>query len=51
LKKELGIQSELIRSSGGVFNVEYAGSLVFSKAKKGRFPDPGEVAKLIGKTK
>jgi len=49
LNKQLGISSELIKSSGGVFEVEYEGNLVFSKKKLGRFPDPGEVVKLIEK--
>jgi len=43
----MGIESELIRSRGGVFEVEYGGKLVFSKKSMGRFPDPGEVVKLI----
>jgi selenoprotein W-related protein len=43
----LGISSELEQSSGGVFEVEYAGKLVFSKKKLGRFPDIGEIVKLI----
>jgi len=45
----MGIESELIRSRGGVFEVEYGGKLVFSKKSMGRFPDPGEVVKLIKK--
>jgi len=49
LKRELGIASELVRSSGGVFEVEYQGKKLFSKQKALRFPDPGEVTKLIKK--
>ncbi|MBI4966049.1 MAG: SelT/SelW/SelH family protein [Desulfomonile tiedjei] len=51
LNKELGIESELIRSSGGVFEIEYGGKLIFSKKKLDRFPDPGEVVQLIKKDK
>ncbi|MBM3298408.1 MAG: Rdx family protein [Deltaproteobacteria bacterium] len=50
LSNGLGIQSELVASSGGVFEVEIGGKLVFSKKKLGRFPDPGEVANLIKKS-
>jgi len=47
LKKALGIESELVAGSGGVFEVEYGGKLIFSKKSVGRFPDQGEVAKLL----
>lgn len=49
LKQELGTDSELIASGGGVFEVTVDGRLVFSKKSLGRFPEPGEVLKLIGK--
>lgn len=49
LDQTLGITSELIQSSGGVFEVEYGGKLIFSKKKLGRFPDLGEIAKIIKK--
>jgi selenoprotein W-related protein len=39
---------ELIASSGGVYEVNVDGTLVFSKKKTGRFPEQGEVLKLIG---
>jgi selenoprotein W-related protein len=44
LKQEFDVESELIRSSGGVFEVYNNGQLVFSKKQLGRFPEPGEVA-------
>lgn len=34
---------ELIRSSGGVFEVRAGDELVFSKKQVGRFPDAAEV--------
>ncbi len=40
---------ELIKSSGGVFEVTYDGKLVFSKKQTGRFPEEGEVRTAIGK--
>ena len=50
MNKELGIHSELIRSSGGVFEIEYDGKVVFSKQKLGRFPDEDEVAGILKDT-
>jgi len=47
LNKGLGVHSELIPGSGGEFEVEYGGKLVFSKRKLGRFPNGGEVTRLI----
>ncbi len=38
---------ELIRGSGGIFDVRLDGALVFSKRAVGRFPEPGEVAGLL----
>jgi selenoprotein W-related protein len=39
----------LIQSSGGVFEVEVDGQLVFSKKKTGRHAQPGEIVKLLGR--
>ena len=50
MKKELGIEPQLIESAGGVFEVEYGGNLVFSKKNLGRFPNQGEVLGLIKKS-
>ena len=41
------IQVELIKGSGGVFEVRANGRLVFSKEILGRLPDEGEITKLI----
>ncbi len=38
----------LIESSGGVFEVQVDGVLVFSKKALGRHAEPGEVVRLIG---
>jgi len=37
----------LIPSSGGVFEIKKNDEIIFSKKKLGRFPEPGEVEKLI----
>ncbi|MCL7487652.1 MAG: Rdx family protein [Desulfobulbaceae bacterium] len=50
MKKELGqdLEVELIAGSGGVFEVCVDKQLVFSKKRLGRFPEDGEVVRLIG---
>jgi selenoprotein W-related protein len=37
----------LIKGSGGNFIVRLDGEVLFSKKQTGRFPDPGEVEKLL----
>jgi len=50
LKKSLGVDSELIPGSGGIFEVSAGGKTIFSKKMVGRFPEPGEIAALLPKT-
>ena len=38
-----------MKGSGGIFDVVVDGKRVFSKHDTGRFPEPGEVGRLIGK--
>jgi selenoprotein W-related protein len=38
---------KLIESSGGAFEVNVDGRVVFSKKKSGRHAEPGEVLRLI----
>lgn len=47
LKQAFGTEAELIRGSGGVFDVVVDGKKVFDKHATGRFPEPGEVVKLL----
>ncbi len=42
---------ELIPSSGGVFEIEVDGQLVFSKKELDRFPEQDEAFRLIAKAK
>ena len=42
-----GAEVELVKSSGGVFEVSAAGRLVFSKKALGRFPETGEIERLV----
>ena len=42
-----GVETKLISSGGGVYEIILEGELIFSKKTLGRFPDDGEVATLI----
>ncbi|MBN1278065.1 MAG: Rdx family protein [Deltaproteobacteria bacterium] len=46
-----GSKIKLIPGSGGIFDVTCDGRLIYSKAdtKDQRFPEEGEVSRLIGK--
>ena len=43
IKKALGIDAELVKGSGGVFDVFKDAERVFSKHEEHRFPEPGEI--------
>jgi selenoprotein W-related protein len=47
LKRELAADTELIPSSGGVYEVEVDGEIIFSKKELRRFPRDGEIIQLI----
>lgn len=47
LEDELGIKAELIKSGGGVFEIEADGELVFSKKKEYRFPEDTEIIQIL----
>ena len=49
LKKSLSVDADLVPGKGGIFDVLVDGDLVYSKAKTGRFPEPGEVTRKIQK--
>ena len=42
-----GVEVELIKSSGGVFEVTVDGRQVFSKKTIGRHAEPGEILRLV----
>ncbi len=46
IEKEFGVKPELIKSGGGVFEIEIDGDLVFSKKKEFRFPEYDEIVQL-----
>jgi len=47
LKKELGIDSELVRGSGGIFEVTVDNERIFSKRDEGRFPAESEIVEKL----
>ena len=47
MKQAVGVDSELIAGSGGVFEITVDGKKVFSKKALGRFPEDGEILGLI----
>ena len=47
MQEKFGVESELVKLSGGCFEVYSGDELVFSKNKLDRFPSDGEVAELL----
>jgi len=47
LKKNLGVDIELVAGSNGIFDVTVDGKLIFSKFEQGRFPQTDEIISLI----
>lgn len=43
IRAEFGIEADLIKGGGGVFDVTVDGSCVFSKHEMGRFPENDEI--------
>ena len=47
IERQFGIKAELIKGTGGVFEVSVNDNLLFSKKDLGRFPNENEVEDLI----
>jgi len=47
LKQNLDITPKLTEGSKGIFDVKKDGELVYSKHETGRFPNEGEVTKIL----
>jgi selenoprotein W-related protein len=47
IRKELGIEPELIKSGGGAFEVRVNGELIYSKLSTGRFPANDEITEML----
>ena len=43
IKKQLGVDSQLVRGSGGIFDVHVDNKKIFSKKTEGRFPTEKEI--------
>lgn len=49
--EKMGYQVQLTPGSGGIFDVIANGKCVFSKKQTGRFPEPGEISRLLQSAK
>jgi selenoprotein W-related protein len=49
ISDQFGVEAELIKGKNGVFDVVVNGDLIFSKHKAGRFPQEGEILKMLKK--
>ena len=47
IKQATGIETQLVKGSGGQFEVALDGKGIFSKKKLGRFPDTKEILDQI----
>ncbi|MBV9494947.1 MAG: Rdx family protein [Acidobacteria bacterium] len=47
IRKELGIESEIVRGSGGIFVVSVDQRTIFSKKQEGRFPTEREILEKL----
>ena len=47
IEKQYGVTAELIQGTGGVFEVSFNNSLLFSKKELGRFPNEKEVENIL----
>ena len=47
LEERLAEETELVKSSGGIFEVEDRGELIFSKRELKRFPEGEEIFEII----
>lgn len=47
IRDETGIEPELIRSSGGAFEVTLDGELIYSKLQTGSFPDQRQILRTV----
>jgi selenoprotein W-related protein len=47
ISERFGIQAELIKGAGGVFDVTAGDALIYSKHGTGRFPENAEVVQAL----
>ena len=51
IKKQIGIDSELVRGSNGIFDVTVDGKRIFSKHDEGNFPSEKAIVEQVKKMK
>lgn len=51
IRQALGIEPELLKGAGGIFDVAADGKLVFSKHRAGRYPGSDEILQELRKLK
>ena len=49
--RKFGIDTELIKGGGGIFDVKVDGDLIYSKHDTGRFPEHDEILERIARLK
>ena len=47
IKKELGVDSQLVRGSGGIFDVSVDNKKIYSKYDTGKFPNERELVEQL----
>lgn len=47
IQRKFGIQAEMVRGRGGIFDVTLDNEIIYSKKQTGRFPMPGEVEERL----
>ena len=43
IKSEIGVEADLVRGGGGIFDVTVDGERIYSKQEVGRFPENEEI--------
>jgi selT/selW/selH-like putative selenoprotein len=49
IKKELGVDSQLVRGSGGIFDVSVNDKKIYSKYDSGKFPAEKDIIEQLRK--
>ena len=47
MKRDFDVEANLIAGGNGIFDVIVDGNRIYSKSQTGRFPEAGEVSKII----
>jgi selenoprotein W-related protein len=47
--EKTGVEAQLVRGDNGIFDVVVDGRRIFSKHEAGRFPEPDEILRQLGR--